>query len=415
MEAFLQILAGNDLDTISLMLERMQVSDLEMDEADDLFTRLISAVNSVEVAGLLVEKWNDSFYAQIPYHIYIFRLFGITLNQLKMISTATLATGREVIMALIEAEDEQINGVAIEKALTVFSEDLNRDQIREMIEHAKTWEKYHATQVLEESYRDLAPQITQPEWIVDEFTHTSKDADSDSDKDSDKNADSDKDTDKDSQLPTQEELMNLLPPPYQLEPFVLPSDSKIVELFLSGLEAQGYSVEFINSGREQLLEKISSMSESQKLEMYRPIAYELQQRDRIESDQIFRILGPVNPLVDEEYNDKSSPCARYGGCRMLTCTHLVFNGDDQAWGIVNDEPLDEREWFTGVCQTCNKKIPHKFWAVRRPIPMGAWEGTYCSIECVRNDPEVKSSEEALLISFFENLLKSKGIQNRAWS
>jgi len=403
MEAYQKILAGNNLDQIQALIKSMPISELSLDDADQLFLDLISAVTSSQVAGLMVEKWDYSFESSTPYHIYLCRLFGMEVDKLKLVMAGVNASPQETLMTLIESDDDFLSQAAIGKALEVFQP--SAEIVKGLIEHAQAWSNDSAQMALEEYYQKYSPEIEQPPWITELSSSIPTQEELIAVPTQEELI----------AVPTQEELIAMLPPPYQVEPFTVPPIPDIVEMFSLGLEAQGFSVDLIDESRDKLTQELEQLSREELIGFYRTVAYELQQRDKSDSDLIFSVLGPTNPMVEEDYLDQESPCARYGGCRLLTCTHFVSDFDQELWGLSAEEPLDQLEWFTGVCQTCQKRIPQKFWAVRRPVVMGGWVGTFCSFECARNDPALTQAEGARLISYFENQIRSKGIYNRVWS
>jgi hypothetical protein len=98
---------------------------------------------------------------------------------------------------------------------------------------------------------------------------------------------------------------------------------------------------------------------------------------RYDPTEIGKYFGPINKFENEILDGKYE-CAKYGGCRMLLCNHYNRYDDD----LDVEDPMPE--WFTDNCDYCNLKIKHKTHAVRVPMKMGGWSGTFCSFNCIQN-------------------------------
>lgn len=112
-------------------------------------------------------------------------------------------------------------------------------------------------------------------------------------------------------------------------------------------------------------------------------------------DKSFRVWGPENRFPDRECI--GNPDTR-GGCRMLRC-------------VCHEE---EREWFTGKCDHCEKKIENISFAVRYPKEIGGWVGCYCSFKCLSEyPPEDMKGVENARVKNLESNLKQIGIMDRS--
>ncbi len=118
------------------------------------------------------------------------------------------------------------------------------------------------------------------------------------------------------------------------------------------------------------------------------------------NEDIFRVLGPVNPLMDSSYEE-----LEYGGERMFTCN------------IYDYDPVDGQQidWYTGSCEQCTKQLRRRWHAVRMPRPHGGWKGCFCSWKCVRDQlllfpkPEIITD---LMINLFEKQINSIKVFDR---
>ncbi|GAH66577.1 unnamed protein product, partial [marine sediment metagenome] len=83
--------------------------------------------------------------------------------------------------------------------------------------------------------------------------------------------------------------------------------------------------------------------------------------------ELFQIYGPANPLIDQDLT-LPGPSNKYGGCRMFLCDVFDYN---EEFDILED-------WFTGACEECHLRIRKRWDSIRRPRPLGGWQGVYCS-------------------------------------
>ena len=91
----------------------------------------------------------------------------------------------------------------------------------------------------------------------------------------------------------------------------------------------------------------------------------------------YRTWGPENRFIDRD-------CVENGPCRMLRC---MCREAEEADGE------KKTTWFTGACDTCDKRIRDLSHAVRYPHAIGGWKGCYCCFECMRNAPPYQMNNE----------------------
>jgi hypothetical protein len=94
-----------------------------------------------------------------------------------------------------------------------------------------------------------------------------------------------------------------------------------------------------------------------------------------------KFFGPVCKVGIIE-DDGILECKRFGGCRMLTCRC--------------------RDIISSSCDSCNRKIKDKRFSVRKPHKYGGWEGTYCSVNCLKKKFPKISEEKFSGMKIFEN-------------
>lgn len=124
-----------------------------------------------------------------------------------------------------------------------------------------------------------------------------------------------------------------------------------------------------------------------------------------DDSSIFQEYGPVNTSFTK-YDDPNEEhkCSKYGGCRMLLCDEYVDTID------YTSEDIIVEDWFTGICQQCNKNIRYKHYGLRMPLHFGGWKGCYCSFPCLEKD--INDLTIALMVGRIKHQLESIGIRNR---
>jgi hypothetical protein len=130
----------------------------------------------------------------------------------------------------------------------------------------------------------------------------------------------------------------------------------------------------------------------------------LERIDQEHDDALFRELGPVNT------NHNQTPhhiCSQYGGCRMFLCSEFADVDEEYDGTNVDDDPVD---WFTGTCDKCDAVIAKRRYAVRIPLEDGGWMGTYCSIDCLKQDVAEDDFVTGFKIGMMREQLKSIGIR-----
>lgn len=119
-----------------------------------------------------------------------------------------------------------------------------------------------------------------------------------------------------------------------------------------------------------------------------------------------RVFGPPNAFIDQHcpYN-----LNEIGPCRMLNC-FCRGSGDR-----IVDAQTDEKEWFTGACDVCKRRIRDRSHALRYPYKNGGWVGVFCSFNCLEDSEFFSGIEDFDQYVRMENLgstLMSDGIMDR---
>lgn len=171
-----------------------------------------------------------------------------------------------------------------------------------------------------------------------------------------------------------------------------------VRYLISGLSGCGIDVDEDGQMSKILYLKLYQM----KIEERRRYLMGFLMNEVDENESLFHIMGPSNRM--KTYSTQDSFCSQYG-CRMLYCVcheHHLFPPDS----IVNIiEP--GLEWFTGKCEKCERDIPKRCYAVRRPLVMGGWLGTYCSWNCVHLSGCMDNEEKDLAVLYEKEMNEIK--------
>lgn len=129
-----------------------------------------------------------------------------------------------------------------------------------------------------------------------------------------------------------------------------------------------------------------------------------------EDPRLLTLLGPTHSMYGEffsEYDDMTSECRAFGGCRYYLCNCL----EKDEFGMGDELSVQELDWFKGYCLICSKRIRVNRHAYRKPGAKGGWYGCYCSPECVRKDVFVDDINTRMLLEGFLSLLKRSQIQD----
>jgi len=155
---------------------------------------------------------------------------------------------------------------------------------------------------------------------------------------------------------------------------------------------------------------LATSSDSERYQLLLPILTS-QVRLSLDTDNdIFRILGPVNAILDSDL-EEDHQCCYYGGCRMFTC--VCF----ERYDVDSDTilPNNPRMWFREACDYCHNKIRHWCHAFRNPLDHGGFLGCYCSIECLELDLGEIPILKGIILTKLKNQLTEIGIIDRRYS
>lgn len=221
-------------------------------------------------------------------------------------------------------------------------------------------------------------------------------------------------------LPSHKALYDNLPKPSVEVVVDIPSNEEIINIVTDAVKGvPGYLIDNQDSLRNQLMDRYSQMDDTEKKNELEKFARLSEEYSMVGDLDIYRVLGPSH--VRTGFNDldtrSNHPCAKFGGCRMMSCIEFSNVNED---GEVIDEMIEitndyaSLDWFTGNCDYCKRKIRYKHHAVRMPMSSGGWDGCYCSWKHIKADIADPSSPIHELVKLFEIEMIEKGIYDRTW-
>lgn len=371
---------NDNIDKLEQVLRVMPLESLK-DNSEDLlasFLGVCASYDRPEIAKLILERWKVIYPEEDKIQI-LSRLFLINKINLPTLSFVVLKhidyTYVELMDDLIEFDSSPEVITACQKADEIFGAQ-PYETYKIVQEHAYELDNDNVYDYATDRMQTVAPYAPVPGWVKNYYNGP---------------------------LMTESELYK------QVQTgdvsFEIPPDTEAVEILIGGLSHVGISVGDLENVKQYLLQKLSTSTRQEKIDMLKPIMENTAQQNLSGDVFIFRVFGPANPLVDQDLT-LNTPSAKYGGCRMFLCDVFDFNTEED---YVED-------WFGGVCEQCNLRIRHRWHAVRKPRVHGGFVGCYCNWGCVRESVFWDGEEPNLLahelIDIFEKEVTETGIQDR---
>lgn len=395
-------------DKLRDLLNKFPIENISIEQSDDLALLFLNSAErgqQKECTKIIMERWEETMIGSengqsLPYYVYLFTSRKIDNEVLGFISKVMDKYSFEEVMDyLIDYDDGEDMYLAYNRARNIYG-DRGERIYRKLLHRSKEQDNIRASNFLENLIKDIATYAEVPSWVKDYRT----------DKEQDKEQKSKETKSKESveDLPTESDLLLELPP-YDVNPrFEMPTDIEQAVLdFTSGLEDMGIEIESIGEARDAIRNLLLTGSTQEKIQILGPMMQNKARFNLAYNKDIFRILGPSNPIIGSDLTG-DSPCERYGGCRLLTCKCLELL--DPETGQILD--YDDVNWFTGSCDVCLKQIRISAHAIRLPEVTGGWSGCYCSWQCIRNGLIGPDPMQRGVIDQFEITLSEIGIQDR---
>ena len=365
----------------------MPLEQLDVNDTDIFFSRymgLCAAYERPECLKVVFQTWDRVYppYQKISLFSKLFLVSGIDVNTLAFTAKVMEEyTYLEVMDDLIKYDSAPYIPLACKRAIQVYGEQ-PYETYKSLLELSGD-DNLEVSNFLARKIRAISPYASIPKWMADFRPEKQGSLPKGS-------------------LPLESEVK--IPEKREMG-FAIPDLDTIVELLTAGLESSGLTIEDKEEAKRVIRARISIATSGEKIEILRPVMNLQGKIDLQKDDDIYRVLGPANPLVDSSPEEMD-----YGGCRMFICAVFDFNHEH---GYVED-------WFEGFCNQCNLQIRRRWHAVRMPRPHGGWRGSYCSWKCVREaiddtsfNPEGQPDLLThLLVDEFETQINIIGIQDR---
>jgi hypothetical protein len=365
----------HDNQMVDKLLSLIPLENLTVKTTDSLLISLSKSAqnsNNTSVLKVIFDQWNRVYPNEetVPFYIYLYIVSTIPLSLLQFYSSYFKQYRyMDVIFGLIELlpDSETLRGcvradqVYGPQKATVYRSLYNQSKFNQvvrdfLIDHLRQSSDYIEIPSWVHNYTDIKPLPTENQVTIPPII-------------------------------TQVNIPNL-------------TDLQRVKIMTEGLNLLGLTEDEITTNEKTLLEQLSTMTLEQKNDFVTPY-YLIKTRERSQSYlNLFRLLGPVHPLVNATVDELV-----YGGERMFTSSIFDY-----------DEETDITEyWFKGFCENCHYRIRRPYHAVRIPMALGGWKGCFCSWNCAREFQLNANGNDVLVETFidkFEQEINEKGIQDR---
>lgn len=391
---------NNDLQEFITQLQKMPLGNLESFDLNSLLNRFLVLVSqfgrtkfvtpildifALDYPGtdrqsshnfINYQQDSQSFLERVPLLVTLFLnpFFSVPVLRFVVFSLEDV-TFIEIVEDLIDYDSGPSLPLACRRAVEVFGEQ-QRDVYQSLAQSADDKGNNEIYNFLITKLQETAPFSPVPLWVKN-FTG--------------------------GPIPIQSQLVI---PQFKPSEFQVPYTNidSVVDLLTEGMANQGLSFEDIEQAKSTLRGLFAVADTQTKIDLLRPI-YDIRAAEDLQNNvELFRLLGPSNPIYDADL-----PLLQYGGYRMLQSNDFDY---DEEFGYIVD-------WFTGFCQSCNLRIRYRWHALRMPLEFGGWKDCYCSFPCMRkslNDDEIRQGRPNIVVrtmlDTIEQQLLHNGIQDR---
>ena len=382
---FLESLVREGDTELSGFLEILQLGRMKISTSNLLLVRFLDAARESsqrEIVKDLVEYWTPYYREPISFRTYLYLIPTMSVDTMKLVEEVFDDYGYlQHIIELAAQKSSPEVVTACFKIDKVFGPQ-GPDVYHQALGIIEPHNNHLLQDYMTDKYRDVSGYAPVPTWVNN--TH--------------------------SNVPTQEELMKLIPEDTRVE-FVIPTDNNaIVEaIYNSMINIMGPEFSCNADAYNMIADKYYQANHSERMEMIRPLITTEEVYLKEANVELIRALGPSHPIIGYggviETNDVEDS---YGGSRMFLSN--IFRDYDESGHVLDDDD----EWYVGYCQQCNLKLRARHHALRMPIEGGGWMGCYCSFKCVRDYVTVDNQVRLTLIDNFETIITTSGIQDRIW-
>jgi len=373
---------NNDLEELNLYLNKMPIDTLEDHDSISLLDRLLIEATEYQrkdTIPIILEAWNQYYPSQlegVSFYTLLFTFMPIMAETLAFVTVSLENTAfLDVLDELIPLPSDDNLVLAVQRAHQVFG-----TQSKETYDVAYQTATDRGNDAIANYLRPFvyasAEYAEVPEWVRN-FTE--------------------------GEVPHEKDVI-ITEPPKGTPDYNQISIDDAIDLLTAGLEETGITIENIEKSKEFIRSYLAVASQDEKRQLLEPYLEKKYLSELQDDLELFRVLGPANPIYDSVLGQMS-----LGGCRMFTCS--VFDYDEE------DDSYDD--WFIGNCESCLKRIRNRWHAIRMPRPAGGWVGCYCSFECLRDGISEEESQIGkalpairIMVDNLEPQFMANGIQDR---
>lgn len=380
LQTTIDAIRNNDKEKLEKLIGMMPLEKIKVEKSDSLlniFLNVAVTLNRKEMVKLVIEKWREVYEIdeKLPF------LANLMINPMYQVGILKFVMMVFPDYPYLEFMDDLIDydlaadiPYICQKAIEVYGEQKRAvyEVIRDIADEKNNYLIYNFIISKLEKTADYAPV---PKWVKNFLEPLP--------------------------IPGENEIEI---PKFEKPKYHIPNVEQSVEILTEGLESLGISIEDIDETKKVLGARLSIATDKDKIELLNPIMEKKALNDKQQDIELFRLLGPDNPIIDADLNSLKN--YKY---RMFLCD--IFDYDD--------EIDDYNDWFNGVCEQCHLRIKERWHSVRMPNPTGGWKGCYCSIECLTNalnNKEIDDGNVELatrnMIDYISVTLNENGIQDR---
>lgn len=374
---------NNDLEELESYIDKMPIDTLEDQDSISLLLRLLSEATDnqrKDTVPIILEAWNQYYPSELENVSFYSLLFTFTRIPVEILAFVTMSLENtaflDVLDELIPLPSDDNMVLAVQRAHQVFGPQ-SKETYNVAYQTALDKGNDSISNYLLPFVESVADYAEIPPWITN-FA-------------------------RDGVVPHEKDILITEPPKGDIDYDQISIDDAI-DLLTIGLEETGITVENIDKSKEFIRSYLAIASPEDKRQLLEPVL-EKKYLSLLQDDiELFRTLGPANPIYDSVLGQMS-----LGGCRMFTCS--VFDYDEE------DDSYDD--WFTGNCESCLNRIRNRWHAVRMPRPAGGWVGCFCSFDCLREGISEEESQIGkplpairLMVDNLEPQFLANGIQDR---
>jgi hypothetical protein len=356
------------------------LGDLPQATLDGLFVRFASVCyeyDSEDCMKVLLEAFNDAYFTgSLDYEAYIFTLRAIPDRVLHYVASHVPESSPAYFLEQLCANPQEAGVLdGIYRCLTLFkSFSFQPSELYALRQRALEQNHTEIADALGVAWSELMPTLARPSWlVVPEIGMILED--------------------------TLVDKADALAKDAASVPIPELSLEDALKLALSGMDKLDPERPMAETTLRAIFQ---SMTTRERYAALQPYHTNIEMFELYEDKEIQRIHGPANPIIGTDLTLPDDECCMYGGCRMLLCT--CFEEDAE----MEEQRADE--WFTGLCDGCDRAISKRWYAVRIPLPGGGWRGCYCSTRCMR--PQADTLLETLLLNNLDSQLAEVGIYDR---